>query len=745
MSTATDRQPLKLDLQQTADAIAKLREEVGRVVVGQQTVVEQMLTALVARGHCLLIGVPGLAKTVMAKALADALEMQFNRVQFTPDLMPSDITGTNVLQEDPDTGQKVFRFLPGPIFTNVLLADEINRTPPKTQASLLEAMQERSVTTGDASRELPSPFFVIATQNPLEQEGTYPLPEAQLDRFMFSVVVNYPSHAEENQIVAATTAGKKVTLNKILSTEHVLAMQQLVRDSAAPPTVTRYAVTLARATRPGNEEAPEFIQKYLDCGAGPRAGQYLTLAAKARAVLLGRETATVEDVRAAAIPVLRHRMFTNFTALSEGIDSDVLIRQLVKAVPAPSESKPIVYEAPGGDSPGEPVTLDTDLKAVELIHRMKTITRRIRDEVQQTVIGQTEVLDLVLTSLLAGGHCLLVGVPGLAKTTLVQTIAQVLDLEFKRVQFTPDLMPSDITGTDIMETDPTTQERSFRFIPGPIFTNLLLADEINRTPPKTQAALLEAMQEMCVTSGGTTYPLKPPFFVLATQNPLEQEGTYPLPEAQLDRFMFNLHLDYPTQDEEPIIIDRTTGKGGRKPEKVIDAETIVRLQQVVRQVPVSQHVLTYVTTLVRATRPDNKTGDQVVNQYVHCGAGPRAAQNLVLGAKARAVMHGRPNVSVNDVRAVAVPVLRHRIFTNFSADAEGVTPMKIVAHLVKAVKEPEAKDEQALSKSSAGGGEPIDTRCPGCGKTLRLNAKAAGRKARCPSCSTVFRVEPMMA
>jgi MoxR-like ATPase len=779
MPTATDSPTGEIDLAFVADATMRMRREVGRVVIGQVDVVEQMMTALISGGHCLLIGVPGLAKTVMAKALADVLDMQFKRVQFTPDLMPSDITGTTILHEDRQTGKKSFKFVPGPVFTNVLLADEINRTPPKTQASLLEAMQEHRVTFGNEQRKLPQPFFVIATQNPLEQEGTYPLPEAQLDRFMFSVIVNYPTHAEENAIVTATTENRRVQLDKVLTAEQIAAMQRLVRAAPTPPEVVRYAVALARATRPADPTSPDFMRKYADCGAGPRAGQYLTLAAKSRAILNGRETATIEDVQAAAIPVLRHRVFTNFTALAENISTDTLIKQLVKTVPAQAQGGVLGYK-PADVPDAGPVVLDENLSAVEVIRQMKDLTERIRNEVQQRIVGQIDVVDLVLTALLGGGHCLLVGVPGLAKTTLVQTLADVLDLDFKRVQFTPDLMPSDITGTDIMETDEATGERTFRFIHGPVFTNLLLADEINRTPPKTQASLLEAMQEKSVTSGGTTYELDLPFFVLATQNPLEQEGTYPLPEAQLDRFMFNIHLDYPLADEEPVIIDRTTKKSGREPKKVIGAAEILRLQKIVRQVPISDHVLTYVTTLVRATRPETKDSPDIIKKYVHCGAGPRACQNLVLGAKARAVMNGRPNVSIADVKAVAVPVLRHRLFTNFAADAEGVSAEKIVAELVARLKEPTAKEEKKLSNQAVqpatetprqprhaaptatkapeprreapapasesaaddadGKPERFNVMCGNCGQLVKVPRKAIGKKVKCPSCAHIFAV-----
>jgi MoxR-like ATPase len=323
---------------------------------------------------------------------------------------------------------------------------------------------------------------------------------------------------------------------------------------------------------------------------------------------------------------------------------------------------------------------------------MRLASARISDEVQKVIIGQTSVLDEVLMAMLSRGHCLMVGVPGLAKTLMVRTIAQVLDLGFKRVQFTPDLMPSDITGTDILEEDQQTGQKTFRFIQGPIFTNMLLADEINRTPPKTQAALLEAMQEYSVTASGKTYDLDLPFFVLATQNPLEQEGTYPLPEAQLDRFMFNIWVDYPAEPDEQVIVKETTRLQKAQPQKVISKAEILTLQDIVRRVPVSDHVVKYATRLVRATRPETEGSPQFIRNWIYCGAGPRACQYLILGAKARAVLDGRANVSCNDVRSVALPVMRHRMFTNFNADSEGVTTSQIVQKLLEAVPEPGEKD-----------------------------------------------------
>jgi len=310
--------------------------------------------------------------------------------------------------------------------------------------------------------------------------------------------------------------------------------------------------------------------------------------------------------------------------------------------------------------------------------------QKLKNEIRKVIVGQDQVIDELLIALFAGGHCLLVGVPGLAKTLLISTVADALDLDFSRIQFTPDLMPSDITGTEILEEDSGTGKRSFRFIKGPIFGNVILADEINRTPPKTQAALLQAMQEKQVTAGGETFSLDLPFFVLATQNPIEQEGTYPLPEAQLDRFMFMIEVGYPSEEEELEIVETTTSKRATKPDIVLHANDILRTQELVKTVPVDKHVLSYAIKLVRATR-DESVSD--VQNYVSWGAGPRAGQNLILGAKVRAVMDGRPIPSVEDVRAIAHPVLRHRIVTNFNADADGVSTDNIINMLLEAVEE----------------------------------------------------------
>ncbi|MFO0960735.1 MAG: MoxR family ATPase [Isosphaeraceae bacterium] len=316
------------------DAFQRLQSELGKVIVGQQHVLEELLIAVFARGHCLLIGVPGLAKTLMIHTLSDALNLTYNRVQFTPDLMPSDITGTEVIQEDKVTGIRQFKFLRGPIFANMLLADEINRTPPKTQAALLEAMQERQVTVGGERHRLPDPFFVLATQNPIEQEGTYPLPEAQLDRFMLNILVDYPAEEEEFEIVRLTTSAVKPSVSKVLSGPEILELQDIVRKVPVADHVGRYAVRLARLTRrlKGGEE-PEFVRDYVSWGAGPRASQYLVLAAKARAVLHGRYHVSTDDIRAVALPVLRHRIVTNFNAEAEGLKSDDIIQRLIKLLP----------------------------------------------------------------------------------------------------------------------------------------------------------------------------------------------------------------------------------------------------------------------------------------------------------------------------------------------------------------------------------------------------------------------------
>ena len=308
----------------------------------------------------------------------------------------------------------------------------------------------------------------------------------------------------------------------------------------------------------------------------------------------------------------------------------------------------------------------------------------LRAEIGKVIVGQDRVVEELLIALFAGGHCLLVGVPGLAKTLLISTVAEALALKFSRIQFTPDLMPSDITGTEILEEDAATRKRSFRFIKGPIFGNVILADEINRTPPKTQAALLQAMQEKQVTAAGETYSLDLPFFVLATQNPIEQEGTYPLPEAQLDSVMFNIQVDYPSEEEEIRIVETTTSPMTHKPTIVLHANDILRTQELVRTVPVDSHVLKYAIRLVRATRDD---AIPQVQQYVSWGAGPRAGQNLILGAKVRAVMSGRPIPSIEDIREIAHPVMRHRIVTNFNADADGVTTDDIIDMLLEGVKE----------------------------------------------------------
>ena len=312
----------------------------------------------------------------------------------------------------------------------------------------------------------------------------------------------------------------------------------------------------------------------------------------------------------------------------------------------------------------------------------------ILQQLKKVIIGQEEVLDQMLMALFAGGHCLIEGVPGLAKTLMIKTLAQILNLKFKRIQFTPDLMPADITGTDVLEEDRATGHREIRFIPGPIFSNILLADEINRTPPKTQAALLEAMQEYHVTTGGTEFALEQPFFVLATQNPIEQEGTYPLPEAQLDRFMFKIVIDYPSEEEEATIVSTTTSVDEPELETALSGDEIVNLNKVVRRVPAADNVVQYAVKLARATRPKNKDAPDFIQQWVRWGAGPRAGQYLILGAKTRAILRGRFNASCEDVKSVAHAVFRHRILTNFHAEAEGIDSDAVIDRLLDTVQEP---------------------------------------------------------
>jgi MoxR-like ATPase len=321
------------------------------------------------------------------------------------------------------------------------------------------------------------------------------------------------------------------------------------------------------------------------------------------------------------------------------------------------------------------------------IETARVARQKVLGELSKVIVGQEHLIEQVLVAMCAGGHVLLVGVPGLAKTLLVSTLAKTLSMNFKRIQFTPDMMPSDITGTEILEEDHTTGHKQFVFVQGPVFTNLLLADEINRTPPKTQAALLEAMQEKHVTVGKKTYKLEEPFMVMATQNPIEQEGTYPLPEAQLDRFMFNLYVDYPSDTELKTIIKNTTAGAMPTPEPVLTGPDVLALRAAVRQVPISDHVLEYIVNIVSATHPNKETSPEITRKYLAWGAGPRAGQYLALGAKSRALLRGNLQATVDDVRTVARAVLRHRIYTNFTAQAEGVDADEMIDRLLKLVPE----------------------------------------------------------
>ena len=335
-----------------------------------------------------------------------------------------------------------------------------------------------------------------------------------------------------------------------------------------------------------------------------------------------------------------------------------------------------------------------DVQAVEKLGQARD---SIMAELRKAIVGMDDVIDEMMIAIFAQGHCLLVGVPGLAKTLLVSSLAQTLSLSFKRIQFTPDLMPSDITGTELLQEDPETHARKFKFMEGPVFTNLLLADEINRTPPKTQAALLEAMQEKRISSGGVDYKLDKPFFVLATQNPIEQEGTYPLPEAQLDRFLFNIMVKYPSHTEEIDIMRSVTGVGQQELKEVVDGPAIIEFQQLVRRIPVADHIFEYAASLVRATRPDQPDSPEFVKKFMAWGAGPRASLNLILAGKARAALRGRCHVSVEDIRELSLPILRHRIIPNFAARSEGMTSDSLITRLLKEV----PSDEKLYARQSS--------------------------------------------
>ncbi len=351
MSVHTPQMSPEEAVRRVAQAREALLGEVHKVIIGQDEMIEQMLICMFARGNCLTIGVPGLAKTLTVSTIAQALAMRFSRIQFTPDLMPSDITGTEIIDQDAATGQRHFRFVRGPVFANIVLADEINRTPPKTQAALLQAMQENEVTAAGNTYKLDQPFFVMATQNPIEQEGTYPLPEAQLDRFMLSINIGYPTRSEERDIVVATTQARSHEVKPVLQGQDILWIQQLVRQVPASQHMVDYAVDLARATRPKEPPSPDFVKNWLAWGAGPRAGQNMILGAKARVILHGRYAVTADDVRAMAFPVLRHRIFTNFNADAEGIDVEQVIEKILQSVPEPSYGEAVGPRPPAKRQP----------------------------------------------------------------------------------------------------------------------------------------------------------------------------------------------------------------------------------------------------------------------------------------------------------------------------------------------------------------------------------------------------------
>src|SRR6266702_3879470 len=345
------------------------------------------------------------------------------------------------------------------------------------------------------------------------------------------------------------------------------------------------------------------------------------------------------------------------------------------------------------------VAASIDQQDLESVRRLRDAFKNIKQQLSRVIVGQDQVIEELLIAMFSRGHCILEGVPGLAKTLMISTLAKCLSLDFSRIQFTPDLMPSDITGTEVIEENKSTGHREFKFMAGPLFANVILADEINRTPPKTQAALLEAMQERQVTVGRVRHKLSDPFFVLATQNPIEQEGTYPLPEAQQDRFMFNVLVDYPEEEEEFKIVEMTTAMHSAKVERVLSANDILEMQDIVRKVPVAPYVIRYAMKFARLTRKEKGDVPDFIREYVTWGAGPRATQNLVLGGRLSAVLHGRYYVSCEDIRAVAIPVLRHRILTNFNAEAEGIKPEEIVRRLGEII--PRDPNEEALARGRA--------------------------------------------
>jgi MoxR-like ATPase len=383
----------------------------------------------------------------------------------------------------------------------------------------------------------------------------------------------------------------------------------------------------------------------------------------------------------------------------------------------------------------------------EAVRRVAQAREMLVGEVHKVIIGQDEMIEQMLICMFARGNCLTIGVPGLAKTLTVSTIAKALALRFSRIQFTPDLMPSDITGTEIIDQDAATGQRSFRFVHGPIFANIVLADEINRTPPKTQAALLQAMQEYEVTAAGKTYPLEPPFFVMATQNPIEQEGTYPLPEAQLDRFMLSINIGYPTRSEERDIVMSTTQLVKKEIHPVLQGRDIIWIQQLVRQVPASQHMVDYAVDLARATRPKEPPSPDFVKNWLAWGAGPRAAQYLILGAKARAILHGRYAVTAEDIRTMAYPVLRHRIFTNFNADAEGVDVDQVIEKILQTIPEPtygEAVTERPRGQQRTAPPAQTPVATPGVGPAAAPVAPSpSGRAPASPAPVPVSPVRPV--
>ena len=548
MAETIDIRELNERIERQSAFVTNLTTGMDQVIVGQKHLVESLLIGLLSDGHVLLEGVPGLAKTLAIKTLASLIDAQYSRIQFTPDLLPADVIGTMVYSQKDET----FQVKKGPVFANFVLADEINRAPAKVQSALLEAMQERQVTIGNETFGLPKPFLVLATQNPIEQEGTYPLPEAQVDRFMLKVVIDYPKQEEEKLIIRQNINGEKFNVKPILKADEIIEARKVVRQVYLDEKIEKYIVDIVFATRYPEKYDLKELKDMIGFGGSPRASINLALAARSYAFIKRRGYVIPEDVRAVAHDVLRHRIG-------------------------------LTYEA---------------------------------------------------------------------------------------------------------EASNMTSDETFQVKKGPVFANFVLADEINRAPAKVQSALLEAMQERQVTIGNETFGLPKPFLVLATQNPIEQEGTYPLPEAQVDRFMLKVVIDYPKQEEEKLIIRQNINGEKFNVKPILKADEIIEARKVVRQVYLDEKIEKYIVDIVFATRYPEKYDLKELKDMIGFGGSPRASINLALAARSYAFIKRRGYVIPEDVRAVAHDVLRHRIGLTYEAEASNMTSDEIVSKILNKVEVP---------------------------------------------------------